>query len=161
MRQTCTVLWLLALAVTSATAADQAARNPHQAEHWSAEQREVWAVIEDWNRAFAENDAPRYFDYVADDITVLTPGNPYRVEGKPDDREEFEFGIRLGYSRVGVFQEMSPRVQVYGDVAVVTYFSRGYYGDPANGGAMAYLKETDVLRRLDRGWKIVHVHVSK
>lgn len=122
-------------------------------------EREVLEVIEAFNRAFADNDPDRYFSYIDGNITVLTPPNPYRVEGVPDDREEFEWGIRTGKSRVGYFQEMQPRVQLYGDVAVVTYFSRGSYG-PEGDEVVAYLKETDVLVRREEGWKIVHIHVS-
>ena len=120
---------------------------------------EVWAVIEAFNRAFAANDPARYFEFVADEITVLTPGNPYRVEGVADDREEFELGLRAEYSRVEYFQEMQPHVQVYGDTAVVSYFSRGRYG-PAGAAKTAYYKETDVLVRGPAGWRIVHIHVS-
>jgi ketosteroid isomerase-like protein len=120
-------------------------------------EREVLEVIEAFNRAFAANDPDTYFTFIDEDITVLTPANPYRVEGIPDDREEFEWGIRTGKSRVGYFQEMQPRVQIYGDVAVVTYFSRGSYGPEET---LAYLKETDVLVRRGDGWRIVHIHVS-
>ena len=105
----------------------------------------------------AANDPDRYFTLIDEEITVLTPANPYRVEGIPDDREEFEWGIRTGRSRVGYFQEMQRHVQRYGDVAIVTYFSRGSYGREE---AVAYLKETDVLVRREDGWKIVHIHVS-
>ena len=119
--------------------------------------QEVLDVIETWNRAFAANDPDRYFTLIDEEITVLTPANPYRVEGIPDDREEFEWGIRTGRSRVGYFQEMQRHVQRYGDVAIVTYFSRGSYGREE---AVAYLKETDVLVRREDGWKIVHIHVS-
>jgi ketosteroid isomerase-like protein len=120
---------------------------------------EILDVIEAWNEAFAANDPERYFTFIDEDITVLTPSNPYRVEGIPDDREEFEWGIRTGRSRVGYFQEMQRHVQRYGDVAVVTYFSRGSYG-PDGEEVVAYLKETDVLVRREDGWKIVHIHVS-
>lgn len=120
---------------------------------------EILQVIEAFNRAFADNDPDRYFTFIDEDITVLTPSNPYRVEGIPDDREEFEWGIRTGRSRVGYFQELQPHVQRYGDVAVVTYFSRGSYG-PEGEAVVAYLKETDVLVRREGTWKIVHIHVS-
>lgn len=120
---------------------------------------EVWVVIEAFNRAFAANDPARYFAFIADEITVLTPGNPYRVEGVADDREEFELGLRAEYSRVEYFQEMQPRVQVYGDTAVASYFSRGRYGPPG-AAKTAYYKETDVLVRGPAGWRIVHIHVS-
>ena len=120
-------------------------------------EQEVLKTIKDFNRAFADNDPERYFSFVADDITVITPSNPYRVKGIADDRAEFEYGLQTGKTRVGYFQELQPNVQVYGEVAVVTYHSRGSYGPEAK---VAYLKETDVLVRREGAWKIVHIHVS-
>ncbi|HEV2914715.1 MAG TPA: nuclear transport factor 2 family protein [Pyrinomonadaceae bacterium] len=120
---------------------------------------EVLGVIKDFNRAFKNNDPEKYFSYIDDQITVITPSNPYRVEGIKDDREEFEFGIRSGAARVNYFQEMQPKVQLYGEMAVVTYFSRGSYG-PEGGAKTFYFKETDVLVKKEGTWKIVHIHVS-
>lgn len=125
----------------------------------SAEAQAVWAAVEGFNQAFAENDPERYFTFMADELTVLTPGNPYRVEGLPADREEFEFSLRAGYSQVEFFQALQPNVQVLGETAVVSYFSRGRYG-PAGQAKLAYYKETDVLVRRAGAWKIVHIHVS-
>jgi ketosteroid isomerase-like protein len=113
----------------------------------------------DWNRAFAENNVEQYFNFIDDEITVITPGNPYRVEGLIDDREEFEFGLSTGRSKVGFFQMMQPLIRVIGDTAIVTYFTRGYYGI-ANTEVL-YFKETDVLARQNGNWKIVHIHLSK
>jgi ketosteroid isomerase-like protein len=126
----------------------------------SAVEAEVWRVIEEWNSAFAVNDVDRYFSYLDDSVTVMTASSPYRVEGIHDDRAEFEFGLKRGYSRVSYFEEIAPIVRVFGDAAVVTYFNRGYYG-PEEGGQMIYLKETNVLTRIDGRWRIVHIHVSK
>ncbi len=120
---------------------------------------EVWRVIKEFNRAFAGNDPEAYFQFIDEHITVLTPSNPYRVEGIADDREEFEYGLRVGATRVGYFQELQPNVQVVGDVAVATYFSRGNYG-PEGSARTAYLKETDVLVKRNGVWKIAHIHVS-
>jgi ketosteroid isomerase-like protein len=123
------------------------------------QQAEVLQVIQEFNRAFAANDVERYFSFVADDITVLTPSNPYRVEGLAADREEFEFSLRAGTTRIGYFQQMQTHVQLYGDSAIVTYFSRGSYG-VGERAKTHYFKETDVLTRRKEGWKIVHIHVS-
>jgi ketosteroid isomerase-like protein len=120
---------------------------------------EVWKAVEGFNQAFADNDPERYFSFMAEELTVLTPGNPYRVEGLAADRAEFEFSLRAGYSRVEFFQALQPSVQVFGDTAVVSYFSRGRYG-PAGQARLAYYKETDVLVRREGAWKIVHIHVS-
>jgi ketosteroid isomerase-like protein len=145
-------LILGALPAAAAAAPPRAAADPGAA-------AEVWKVIDGFNRAFAANDPETYFRYIDDDIVVLTPSNPYRIEGIADDREEFEFGLSEGYGRIGYFQELQPRIDVFGDVAVVTYFSRGRYG-AGDRAATLYLKETDVLRRRDGRWRIVHIHVS-
>lgn len=158
---------LLGLAIASWSCAAGSESPPPMPTHnelqlttMTSQEAEVWRVIEEWNAAFAANDVARYFTFIDKDVIVLTPSNPYRVEGGADDRAEFGFGLERGYSRVGYFEEIAPIVRVYGDVAVATYFNRGYYG-PESGGQMAYLKETNVLRRVDGRWLIVHIHVSK
>jgi ketosteroid isomerase-like protein len=123
-------------------------------------EREVWNVIAAFNRAFAANDPNLYFQYIDDDIVVIIPSSPYRIEGVKDDREEFEHSLRAGTTRVGYFQELQPLVQVFGDTAVVTYYSRGAYG-PEGDAKTGYLKETDVLVKRNGTWKIVHIHVSR
>jgi ketosteroid isomerase-like protein len=120
---------------------------------------EVWHVIEEFNTAFARNDPAKYFSHIDPDITVITPSNPYRVEGLQDDRQEFEYSLKTGASRVGYFQEMQPKVQIFGQTAVVTYYSRGSYG-PEGQEKVCYYKETDVLHKKNGKWKIVHIHVS-
>jgi ketosteroid isomerase-like protein len=127
--------------------------------HEEEQQVQVLKVVQEFNRAYAANDVEAYFSFVANDITVLTPSNPYRVEGLAADREEFEFSLRAGTTRLGYFQEMQPHVQVYGDTAIVTYFSRGSYG-VGERAKTHYLKETDVLTRRKEGWKVVHIHLS-
>ncbi len=122
-------------------------------------EREVFETVRAFNRAFAANDPETYFTFVDDGITLLLPSCPYRVDGKADDREEFEFGLGRGWTRVGYFQEMQPKVQLHGDVAVVTYFSRGSYGEGANEKVRCY-KETDIWVKRPDGWKVVHIHLS-
>lgn len=147
------------LVALSAQAAEPAVISDYSQASWGEDQRTVWQVILRWNRAFAENDVERYFEFIDQNITVLTPGNPYRVEGIIDDRNEFEFGLSTGRSEVGFFQMMQPLIRVFGDMAIVTYFSRGYYG--SDNGNILYFKETDVLALQDGNWKIVHIHLSE
>lgn len=54
---------------------------------------------------------------------------------------------------------MQAKVQLLGNTAVVTYFSRGSYG-PEDQQKVCYYKETDLLVRKTDGWKVVHIHVS-
>ena len=149
---------LLLLGVLGMAILDVQADYPAQP-HWSEAQREVWKTVLQWNDAFEANDADAYFSFIDDDVVVLTPSSPWRVEYREPDRREFEFAIERGYGEIQFFQELSPRIDVYGDVAVVTYYSRGLWGREA--GQMSYLKETNVLAKREDGWKIVHVHVSR
>ena len=125
----------------------------------SGPEAEVLATVKAFNRAFAANDVEAYFAHLHEDLTLFTPSNPYRVDGLTADREEFEFSLGAGRTRIGYFQEMQCRVQVAGDSAIVTYHSRGSYG-VAEAARVTYLKETDVLVRRNGTWKIVHIHVS-
>jgi hypothetical protein len=72
---------------------------------------------------------------------------------------EFEFSIARGSGEIQFFQELGPRVDVFGEVAVATYYSRGLWGREAV--QMTYLKETNVLIKRPEGWKVVHIHVSR
>jgi uncharacterized protein (TIGR02246 family) len=155
------ILWIGSLGLPGHAPAQGGARpNDMKTARMTEDEREVWTVIDGFNRAFAANDPDRYFTFLDDNLVVIIPSSPYRIEGLKDDREEFEHSLRAGATRVGYFQELQPLVQVFGDAAVVTYYSRGAYG-PEGDAKTAYLKETDVLVKRDGRWKIVHIHVSK
>ena len=156
----CAALALTGSLLLPAPATAQETGNPMKTVRMNDAEREVWTVIEGFNRAFAANDPERYFTFIDDDIVVIIPSSPYRIEGIRDDREEFEFSLKAGWTRIGYFQELQPLVQVFGDTAVVTYYSRGAYG-PEGDAKTVYLKETDVLVKKNGKWKIVHIHVSK
>lgn len=136
----------------------ESTHNPYHQNNWSEEQREVWGVIEQFDAAFAANDPDAFFKFVGEEITLLTPSYPYRSEGKPDDREEFEFRLGKGMTRVELFQEMQPYVFVSGDMAFVTFYARGFFGASEK---MANWKITDVLQKTAEGWKIIHIHLSE
>lgn len=122
------------------------------------EEADVWRTVEAFNEAFQANDLDSYFSFVANSITIVTPGNPYRVQGILDDREEIQFGLTQGYGTVGLWRALQPWVQVFDDMAVVSFYSRGYL---EAGSEMFFLKVTDVLIREKQEWKVVHIHVSK
>ncbi len=92
-------------------------------------EEEVLAVIKQWNESFESNNSEEYFSYIHDDITLFVPSSPYRIDGKTDDREEFEWSLNKGRSRVSLFQELQPTVQMLSNIsAIVTYHNRGIYG---------------------------------
>lgn len=122
---------------------------------------EVSTVVKEWNRAFARNDPEPYFGYIHDDLTLFIASSPYRIDGKKDDREEFEWSLEKERTRVSLFQELQMNVQMLSETsALVTYHNRGAYG-PDGEEQMIYLKETNVLVKQNDKWEIIHIHVSK
>jgi ketosteroid isomerase-like protein len=128
------------------------------AQNDQSSEKEVWTVIQKWNKAFAANDVDSYFDFIHDDLTLIVPSSPYRVETKKMDKEEFIWSLNNGISKVQFFQELDPKIQILGNTAVVSYYTRGVYGESKL--EMTYLKETDVLIKEAGIWKIIHIHVS-
>ena len=126
---------------------------------YNNQEKEVLAVIKIWNDAFAKNDPEKYFSYIHDSLTLFVPSSPYRIDGKIDDKEEFTYSLDKGWTRVGYFQELQPKVRIYGNTAIVTYHSRGTYGTD-DSEKEGYLKETDILIKENNQWKIMHIHVS-
>ena len=124
-------------------------------------EKEVLEAVKVWNQAFDQNDPDSYFNHIHEDLSLFIPSSPYRIDGKTDDREEFKWSLRSGRTRVSLFQELQPKVQILSETsALVTYHTRGLYGSEGQ-EQIAYLKETDVLIKEENQWKIVHIHVSK
>lgn len=123
-------------------------------------EQEVLDVVQRWNDSFERNDSKTYFTFIHDDLTLFIPSSPYRIDGKQADKNEFEWSLSKSRTKVHLFQELQPVVQVFGNTAIVTYHNRGAYG-PDGGEQMLYAKETNVLVKENGVWKIVHIHVSK
>ena len=68
-----------------------------------SEEKTVLATVRAWNDAFTNNDPDTYFGYILDDLTLFFPSSPYRVDGKADDRVEFEYSLQKNWTRVGLF----------------------------------------------------------
>ncbi len=124
-------------------------------------EKEVLETIKEWNQTFDQNNPEAYFNHIHDDLSLFIASSPYRIDGKSDDREEFEWSLKSGRTRVSLFQELQLKVQILSETsALVTYHTRGIYGSEGQ-EHITYLKETNVLIKEDNEWKIVHIHVSK
>ena len=134
--------------------------SPHDPTPMMDTKQQVWQAVRAWNTAFEQNDADGCFRYMHDDVSLFVPSSPYRIEGKVPDRKGHDYGLASGHSRVAFFQEMQPAIEVFGNAALVTYHTRGYYG-PQGAEQLAMLKETNVLVKEADGWKVVHVHLSR
>jgi len=112
------------------------------------------ASFEAWQR----KDKAFYADYWADDFTEFLPDNPYldtsaKENLLPKMMQKFE------QWKIVDFQMYNPRVQLYGEVAILTY-TEAVTGI-SNGQPSSYTgKVTMVYVKQDGTWRGVHYHES-
>jgi uncharacterized protein (TIGR02246 family) len=112
------------------------------------------ASVEAWQR----KDKAFFADFMAEDATYFGPNSPYlETEPKTNFLPKFEqYADMIKYTD---FQMYNPRVQVYGDTAVLTYNSNvmaNFAGQPVNYTG----KMTSVYVKQGNTWRVVHGHES-
>ena len=112
------------------------------------------ASVEAWQR----KDKAFFADFMTDDATFFSWMNPYlETEPKVNFLPKFEqYAEMVKFHDIGMY---NPRVQVYGDTAVLTYnssISASFGGQPMNYTA----KVTSVYAKQGNTWRVVHTHES-
>ncbi|HEX8142712.1 MAG TPA: nuclear transport factor 2 family protein [Pyrinomonadaceae bacterium] len=112
------------------------------------------ASVEAWKR----KDKAFFADFLSDDATYFSPMSPYLdVEPKVNFLPKFEqYAEMFKYNDVQMY---NPRVQVYGDTAILTYnssISGSMGGQPINYTS----KMTTVYVKQGNTWRVVHGHES-
>jgi ketosteroid isomerase-like protein len=112
------------------------------------------ASVEAWQR----KDKAFFADFLADDSTYFSSMNPYlETDPKTNFLPKFEQYVEL--FKFHEFQMYNPRVQVYGDTAVLTYNSSASVS--MGGQVMQYTaKATSVYVKQGNTWRVVHSHES-
>jgi ketosteroid isomerase-like protein len=107
--------------------------------------------------AFKSMDQARFDQFFAADVTMFFPDGPFpetRVEGRDAVLAAFHEFFALAKKRGRTALNITPlnqRVQLYGDVAVVTF---GLENDEAVG------RRSIILRKIGNDWRIAHFHAS-
>lgn len=112
------------------------------------------ASVEAWRR----KDKTFYADLLADDATYFSAHSPYLdTDAKRNFLPKFEqYAEMLKYQD---FQMHNPRVQIYGDVAVLTY--QASVAATLNGQPLHYTaKMTSIYVRQGNVWRVAHGHES-
>ncbi|HKR01748.1 MAG TPA: nuclear transport factor 2 family protein [Pyrinomonadaceae bacterium] len=110
------------------------------------------ASVEAWQR----KDKAFFADYMADDATYFSSMNPYlETDPKVNFLPKFEQYVEL--FKFNDFQMYNPRVQVYGDTAILTYNTSATVS--MGGQPMSYTaKATTVYVKQGNTWRVVHSH---
>ena len=152
------VLFVLALfaavwgvSVITGQASAEAARTEEVARAVIARER---ASADAWRR----RDKAFFAGFMADDATYFGAMNPY-LETDPKENFLPKFEQYSEMFKILDTQMYNPRVQVYGDIAILTYNSSSMVN--MGGRVMNYTgKMTTVYRRQGDAWRVVHAHES-
>ncbi len=81
--------------------------------------QDVWHVVRELNRAWVEGRPEDLEEWFHEDMVIVAPDLRTRLDGREACVQSYvEF---LDRGSVRGFEEIEPRVDVYGDTAVVTY----------------------------------------
>ncbi|MCX5815122.1 MAG: nuclear transport factor 2 family protein [Proteobacteria bacterium] len=83
-------------------------------------EREVWETLRKLNDAWTKGDGKDLENFFHKDMVAITPTDRNRREGR-DDCVAGWVGF-LSMAKVHRWEEIDPKIQVYGDSAVVTYY---------------------------------------
>lgn len=142
---------ILALSVSFALANDDPTAQQSAEQQVIAREKAAW-------EAWQKKDKAYYMDYLSKDATYFGAMSPY-LEIDPHVNflpkfEEFAEQFKLQH-----VQMYNPRVQIYGDTAILTYNASvmaSFSGQPMNYSA----KITVVMVRQGNTWRVVHGHES-
>lgn len=108
--------------------------------------------------AWQRKDKAFFESFMAEDATFFSPEGPYlETDPKVNFLPKFEKYAEM--FKINDFQMYNPRVQVYGDTAILTYNSAvsiSMGGQPINYTA----KVTSVYVKQGNSWRVVHSHES-
>ena len=83
-------------------------------------EKDVWDTVQALNRAWTQGHVEELVDYFHADIVAVTPTDRERLEGR--DACLTSWARFVESATIESWTEISPRVQVYGSAAVVTYY---------------------------------------
>jgi ketosteroid isomerase-like protein len=96
---------------------------------------------------------------VADDYTEFNADYAVRLDGKAANAKLYEASEKGGARPIGA-EMMNPKVQVYGDTAILTYSYAGVTQTKDGKTQADSGKSTRVYIRQNGQWKLVHSHFS-
>jgi len=146
-RRTLALLAVVALTLSACQPRSAGERNTEQA--ILAQERRA---LDRW----AQGNPVGYLDIDADDVTYFDDiGAQSRIDGIEAMRNYFT--SLKGKIPTHRYEVVDPKVQVYGDIGILTLRYDAYATD---GKPLAHWKATSVYHRIGGDWRIVHAHWS-
>src|SRR5262249_22826052 len=110
-----------------------------------------------YNAAYAANDLPKYFSYLAPDFAQWLPSG--RTDKAAYQQSWTRFINGGGKVLSAEFSDLQIKVGPSGDTAVASYLLH-VKTHSTRGDSDETYQETDVLFKRDGAWKVVYLHYS-
>jgi ketosteroid isomerase-like protein len=120
---------------------------------------EIWTTLHRHLKSIFDGDAQAYVETTGEDLSLF---EWFVVPHRQDGLEFHCFMIEHRWAGEGDYRYdlLEPRLQLYGDTAIVTYTFMLSRAKPEGGVEHRTHNESRVLIKRDGVWKIVHVHKS-
>jgi len=120
--------------------------------------QEVMALARaQWQAAIAQRPVAETMKDVADEYTEFDRGIPTRIDGKAMNMA-FAEAYAGGGGRLVAADMANPKVQVYGDVAILSYNFVGANKSADGAVEPSLAKSTRVYAKIDGRWQLVHAN---
>lgn len=120
-------------------------------------EQEIRDFEQKYNGAYAANDLPTYFSYLAPDFVQWLPSG--RTDKASYQQSWTRFITGGGKVLAADFSDLQIKIGPSGDTAVASYLLH-VNTHSARGDSDETFQETDVLFRRDGAWKVVYLHYS-
>lgn len=141
------VLWKLAMAggAILGLACSQAGPDDDESRIVAIER----AALERWG----QGDPSGFLEICDEDVVYFDPGLEHRIDGLQALSRYYE--TLRGQVRIDRFELVDPKVQLGGELAVLTFNYRSW-----SGAVQSRWNCTEVFRRRDNGWRLIQTHWS-
>ena len=113
------------------------------------------AALDRWGKG----DPSGFMELAAPEITYFDPEREKRLDGKAAFHDLLE-PIR-GKIKIDRYELIDPKVQIHGDVALLTFNLANYARRPDGAEAPgSRWNSTEVYARIEGGWRLIHSHWS-
>ena len=123
----------------------------------TAVEREIREFEQKYNGAYAANDLPTYFGYLAPDFVQWLPSG--RTDKAAYQQSWTRFITNGGKVLAADFSDLQIKIGPSGDTAIASYLLH-VKTHSARGDSDETYQETDVLFKRDGAWKVVYLHYS-
>ena len=112
-----------------------------------------------WEAQLLNAPAAKVMETVADDYTEFNPVYPTRLDGK-ELNKRFAEASEKSTDKLVVAEMANPKVQIYGDVAILTYNFLGATQDADGAINQTTAKSTRVYAKQGGDWMLVHANFA-